>query len=103
WAKYETITVSLVYNTLVIDRIRGYLELGTLYVFPDNSFSDQKFKQGIISSIGVELFAVSHPRLNVCYYFNGGLSSVRAYAEKLEDKPRFGNGFVFNHGFRFYF
>lgn len=103
WAKYETLTTSLVYTTLVTERARGYIEFGTLYVSPDKKFSDKQPNQGITSSIGVELFVFSDPHLNICYYFSGGYSSVKAYAEKLENNPRYANGLVFNNGFRFYF
>lgn len=103
WTKYETLTTSLTYNTLVMDRARGYIEFGALFVFPDKRFSDEKAHQGLTSSIGLELFVFSDPYLNISYYFGGGFSSVKAHAEKLENKPSYANGLVFNNGFRFYF
>lgn len=103
WAKYETLTACLVYNALVAKRARGYIEFGPLYVFPDKAFSDERPKPGVTSSIGAELFVFSDRHLNVCYYVSGGYSYIRAYAEELENKPRYGNGLVFNSGFRFYF
>lgn len=103
WVKYETLTTSLTYHALVVQRVRGYVEVGALFVFPDKSFSDKKARQGLTSSIGVELFVFTDPGLDVFYYFSGGYSLVKATAEKLEDRPHYASGFVFNNGFRFYF
>lgn len=102
WAKYETITLSMVYNTRLIERSRTYFDAGTFLLFPDQKFSDKKTIQGITSSIGLELLIVSDLHLTVCYYFAGGFNYINSYAEKLESKPRYGNGVVFNTGFRFY-
>lgn len=103
WATYKSLTISIVYNTLVIERSRFYFELGTYYTFPGENFSQKKSIQGITGSTGVELFVVAKPNFHMCYYFSGGYAHSRAYADKLENKPRYGNGFVFNNGFRFYF
>jgi hypothetical protein len=103
WARYESINVSMVYHFFTEERSRAYLETGTYTIFPDEKFSQRRSIQGIASSIGIELFLITKPKLNMCYYFSGGYAHIRAYADKLENKPRFGNGFVFNNGFRFYF
>jgi hypothetical protein len=103
WADYETVTLSSVYTLISAERARSYFELGTIAIFPDHKFSDKKFKQGVTCSLGVELFVVSDSNFHICYYFSGGASSLKLYAEKLENKPRYGSGFVFNNGFRFYF
>jgi hypothetical protein len=103
WARYETISTSMVYNMPLTDRARLYFEVGTYYIFPDNKFSDRKIVPGITSSVGVELFVFTSSKLNICYYFSGGIGYVHAHAEKLENEPHYGNGFIFNNGFRFYF
>jgi hypothetical protein len=102
WAKYETVAISMVYNTLIVDRGRVYFDIGTYHIFPDKKVSNKTNVQGITSSIGVELFVVTNPKFNVSYYFSSGIGYIHAHAEKLENKPRYGNGFVFNNGFRFY-
>lgn len=103
WARYESFNVSMVYNIFTVERSRGYVEMGTYLVFPDEQFSQRKSIQGITSSLGIELFVVTKPGFHLCYYFSSGIGYIKAYADKLENKPRYGNGFVFNNGFRFYF
>jgi hypothetical protein len=102
-ARYETATVSMVYNTPLFEGTRGYLELGTYSVFPDRKYSDAKTYLGLSCSIGVEMIVVTTPNFNMSYYFSGGIGYAQAYADKLENKPRFADGFVFNNGLRFYF
>jgi hypothetical protein len=102
WAKYETASVTMVYNTMFMGHGRASVDVGIYNVFPDNKFSSRKSIHGITSAIGAELFIHSRPNLNVCYYFSGGINYIRAYAERLENKPRYANGIAFSTGFRFY-
>lgn len=103
WARYKSLNVSTVYNIYVFERSRAYIELGTYFIFPDAEFSQRKSIQGFSGVTGVELFVITNPNFHMCYYFSGGIGYIRAYADKLENNPRYGNGFVFNNGFRFYF
>lgn len=103
WVRYETLNVSMVYNIFAFERSRGYVEMGTYMIFPNAKFSEHRSFQGLTSSMGVELFVITNPKFNMCYYFSSGFGYVRAYADKLENRPRYGNGFVFNNGLRFYF
>jgi hypothetical protein len=103
WAAYRSLNVSTVYNIYTFERSRVYIELGTYFIFPDVKFSHRKSIQGVSGSTGVEAFITTNPNFHMCYYFSGGIGYIRAYADKLENKPRYGNGFVFNNGFRFYF
>jgi hypothetical protein len=103
WAKYTSLGVFIVFNTKLIDRSRVYFEVGTFSVIAEKKFADKKYSQGYGGSVGVELFIVNNEKLNLCYYFSGGFNYLRAHAEKLENKPLYGNGFIFNNGLRFYF
>lgn len=102
WAKYEILTVSMMYYPMMLQRARTYLESGPMIIFGDKKFTDQKLVYGFSSSLGVELFVFSDERTTICYYFSGGYAVVDAYAEKLETKPRYGQGFIFNNGFRLF-
>jgi hypothetical protein len=103
WVKYKTITGSLVYNASISERGRIYFDLGAYFVFPNQKFSEVKVVQGITCSTGIELFLYTGSKLQSSYYFAGGIGYIKAYADKMENEPRYGNGFVFNNGFRFYF
>jgi hypothetical protein len=103
WARYESLNVATVYNVYTFERSRLYIELGTYFIFPDAKFSKQKSIQGISGSTGVELSVITSSNFLMCYYFSGGIGYIRAYADRLENKPRYGNGIVFSNGFRFYF
>jgi hypothetical protein len=103
WATYKSLNVSMIYNFYTMERSRAYADIGTYVIFPDAKFSQQRSVQGVTASTGLELFVITNPKFHVCYYFSGGIAHARAYADKLENKPRYGNGFVFTNGFRFYF
>ena len=90
------------YNVYSEDRSRVYVDLGTYFIFPNAKFTQQKTVQGVTSTIGLELFILTIQKFQVCYYLSGGFGHIRAYADNLENKPRYGNGVIFNNGFRFY-
>jgi hypothetical protein len=103
WATYKSLTISMVYNVVMINRSRIYVEMGPNFIFPSEKFSKEKSVHGFAGSIGTELFAVTLPEFNMCYYFSFGFGHTDAYADKLENQPGYGNGFIFNTGLRFYF
>jgi hypothetical protein len=103
WVSYNSFGVSWVYNTQLFDRSRIYVDMGTFVIIPNSKFAASKNIQGLSGFAGVELFVVTNPKLNISYYFGGGLNYAPAYADKMENKPRYGNGFVFSNGLRFYF
>lgn len=103
WAKYRSISAIIVYNFNSVEGMRVYSGMGPYAIFPGNKFSDSRMVEGVICETGVELSVVTTPAMRITYYFSGGLAYINAYAEKLENNPRYGNGFVFSNGFRFYF
>ena len=88
WTTYDALNASMVYNIFKIERGLGYVEVGTYFIFPGSKFSDKRYIQGFTGAVGIELFVVTKPNFNVCYFFGGGIGNIRAYADKLEDKPR---------------
>lgn len=103
WTEYTSLTTALVYKTHVIDRGRIYAEIGSSAIIPNEKFSDKKYLHGSYGLIGAELFFLNKRDFDICYYFGGGMSLIKAYAEKLEENQRYGNGFIFTNGFRIYF
>lgn len=103
WVSYHSFAISWVYNTQLYERTRLYVDLETFLVVPDSKFASNKNVQGLSGVAGLEFFISNHPKLNLSYYFGGGLSYARAYADKMEGKPRYANGLAFDTGIRFYF
>ena len=102
WARYKSLTGVLVYNTNMLERSRVYAEFGAYFIFPDQTFSSSSYVQGITGSLGVELF-FSPKSKRASYFFSGGVAYIDAIADKIEDQPSYGSGFVFSNGLRFYF
>ena len=102
WAKYKSLTGVMVYNMNMLERSRVYVEFGTYFIFPDDTYSNSRYVQGITGSLGVELF-FSPKTKRASYFFSGGFAYIDAIADKMEDQPSYGSGFVFSNGFRFYF
>ena len=103
WVSYHSFAISWVYNTQLYDKTRLYVDLETFLLVPDSKFASNRNVQGLSGVAGLEFFISNHPGLNMSYYFGGGLSYARAYADKMEGKPRYANGFAFDTGIRFYF
>jgi hypothetical protein len=103
WAKYKSVSASIVYNFFSEDRCRMFAEAGPFIILPDTRFSKKTSYQGINTSAGLEMFVINTTSLNMCYYFSLGIAYSKATAESLENQPRFGKGLVFSNGFRFYF
>ncbi len=100
---YPFLGASLVFNTRPMNRSRVFVEAGEFVSFPSDKFSEKKSVYGFSVSTGAELFLTHNPHLTFSYFFGGGLSFCYTTAEKLENKPSYGNGFVFNTGLRAYF
>jgi hypothetical protein len=103
WVKYKSVGASLVYNFISIERCRMFAEGGPFIILPDRRFSKKTFYHGLNTSAGLEMFVINTSSLNMCYYFSLGIAYSKAAAESLESQPKFGTGFVFSNGFRFYF
>lgn len=102
WVPYRSVGISFAYNFKVIERSRVFLDFGPYMIFPDTKFSDVRAIEGVNCSIGVEIFLINTPTLRWAYYFSGGIAHLHARAEKLEHTPQYGDGFIFNNGFRIY-
>lgn len=102
WANYYLVELMAVYQFPTVDRARPYIELGLIEVFPSRKFSDVTSIAGVGVRAGIELFVFRNDRLQVAYYFGGGLNRVRAIAEKIDSAPQYAQGFVFTTGLRFY-
>jgi hypothetical protein len=103
WAKFKSLSATMVYNFVSIDRCRIFTEAGPFIILPDKRFSKKSSYQGFNTSAGLEMFVVNTSSLNMCYYFSLGVAYSKGKAESLESQPKFGKGFIFSNGFRFYF
>jgi hypothetical protein len=101
WATYNTALAGLLYRRRLAPRADFVTEAGAIIVFPHNKFSE-KIETGHYALIGVEHY-LSHKVNALIHHISIGLISSGAHAEKLEFSPKYGTGFVFNTGFRFYF
>jgi hypothetical protein len=95
--------VSITYNFVSVERCRVFVESGPLLILPDKRFSTRTSYQGFHSSVGVEMFVLNTSPASMYYYFSTGVAYSNAVAENLENHAKFGKGFIFNNGFRFYF
>jgi hypothetical protein len=103
WAKYRCVGASIVYNFVSIENCRVFVEGGPLVIFPDKRYSLKNSYQGFTAAAGLEIFVLNSSSLDMCYYFSVGGIYSEAIAETLENQPKYGRGFVFTNGFRFYF
>jgi hypothetical protein len=102
WASYTSFAAGMVYHSQLYERARIQVEIGLFNIVPDHEISIDKNMQGIYELTGLEFFIVNKEEHHLAYHFGAGLSHAFAYAEKIEGRPRLGNGFVFINGFRFY-
>jgi hypothetical protein len=103
WAKYRSAGASVVYNFINVDRSRIFVETGPYIILPDKRFSKRNSYQGLSAAAGIEMFILHTSSVNMCYYFCVGIAYSKATADNLENQPKYGNGFIFSNGFRFYF
>ena len=103
WVSYRTFSTGLVYNGKLFDGTRFYAEFGLLGIFPDVRFSDETFIDGFYQFNGLEITLLSGNDYVLCLYIGAGPAFVKAYAEKLEGRPHYGNGLHFVNGLRVYF
>jgi hypothetical protein len=103
WAKYSTLAASVVVYSDFFERVRWYVDVGPFIIIPESRISDRKYIEGGSGIVGLEIFVINTPHTNICYYFGVGAAHCTAYADKLEARPRYGNGIIITNGFRFYF
>lgn len=103
WAHYYSYSAALVYHSQIFDKARFYVELGTYSIVPEASFSEKRFLQGFYEFNGLEIFLVSANHYNLAFYLGIGPMFIEAYADKLERRPRYGNGMQYSNGVRIYF
>jgi len=103
WVTYPELGAALVFNTRPSQRMRLFVEAGPFFIFPSREFSDKNFETGFTGLAGAELFSNNGPHRKVSYFFGGGLAICYAVAEKLDNRPAYGDGFIFKTGLRCYF
>jgi len=100
---YPSFAAAVVYQIPHTERVRFYLETGPFVLVPSVKFSDRTSVTGVYITAGAEFFARCKPGLMLSYFLGGGFAYCDAIAEKLENQPAYGRGFVFTNGLRFYF
>ncbi len=103
WATFNSYWCALTYNTDPIDRTRIFLESGAYLIQPDKVFSSARIHTGCFAAVGVELFVAPNTTERLSYFFSGGFAAINARADKLEGRPRYGQGVIFTNGFRYFF
>lgn len=102
WIPYYSFSAGLVYNGQVFDRARFFAELGVIGMAPNPKFSDTGFVEGLYQFNGLELTLLQRKRSTTCLFFGVGPSFINAFAEKIEERPRYGRGLHFINGIRVY-
>jgi hypothetical protein len=103
WVTYPELAATLVYNTRPSQRTRLFVEAGPFFLFPSRNFSEKNFEPGFKALAGAEMFITYGPHLTVSYFFGAGLAICNADAERLDNRPTYGDGFIFKNGLRCYF
>lgn len=102
WVSYHTCSAALVYNGNISDRARFYAEFGLTGVIPNSKFSDVEFVDGLYEMNGLEINLLEKENYTVCLFLGLGPSFIKAYAEKMEGRPRYGHGLHYINGLRIY-
>ena len=100
---YPSFAAAIVYQIPHSERARFYFETGPFVLLPSVKFSDRRSVTGMYLTAGAEFLARCKPGLMLSYFFGAGLAYCDATAEKLENQPEYGDGFIFTNGLRFYF
>lgn len=103
WATFNSYWCALIYNTDPVDKTRIFFESGAYLIQPSKVFSSTKMHTGCFAAVGVELFVAPNTRQRFSYFFSGGFAGINAHADKLEGRPRYGQGMIFTNGFRYFF
>ncbi|HEY0653036.1 MAG TPA: hypothetical protein VGD65_07905 [Chryseosolibacter sp.] len=103
WPTFNSYWTGLVYNTNTLERGRVFFESGAYLLQPNKTFSSANLRTGFYGAIGVELFVAPNTRQRFSYFFSGGFAAINARADKLEGRPRYGQGVIFTNGFRYFF
>lgn len=102
WVSYHTFSVGAVYNGKVFDRTRFYAELGMIGIVPNARFSGRGLVEGLYELNGLEINLLQKKDYTICLFFGVGPSFIKAFAEKMEGRPRYGHGLHFINGLRIY-
>lgn len=102
WVSYHTLSAGLVYNGRLFDRTRLFAELGVIGIAPNARFSDSGFIEGLYQFNGVELSLLRKEDYTICLFLGAGPAFIKAFAEKIEGRPRYGHGLHFVNGLRVY-
>lgn len=102
WVSYHTFSVGVVYNQKLFDRTRFYAELGMIGIMPNTRFSDSGLVEGLYELNGLEIGLLQKEDYSISLFLGVGPSFAKAYAEKMEGRPRYGHGLNFVNGLRVY-
>lgn len=102
WVSYHTFSAGLVYNGQLFDRTRFYAELGMIGIWPNSRFSESGFVEGLYQLNGIEINLLQKEDCTLSFFLGVGPSFIKAFAEKIEDRPRYGHGLHFVNGIRVY-
>lgn len=102
WALYHTFSAGLVYNGALFDRARFFAELGVIGIAPNSRFSNNGFVQGLYEFNGLEINLIRKEGYTMCLFVGAGPAFIKAFAEKIEGRPRYGHGLHFINGVRMY-
>lgn len=103
WIAYQSFGLATVYQVDVSEVAKFYAELGGFALLPDRRFTSKKFLKGIYELNGLEICLRRKQTHNLAFFVALGASFINARAEKVEGRPRYGNGLIYMNGVRLYF
>jgi hypothetical protein len=100
-APYTSLQAGMVWPITIQERVRVYGETGLNILFPHRAFSTKKNVPGAYGAMGLDFSIFSGTRYGIIYFFESGITLNPARAERLEEQPKYSNGFTAATGFRF--
>lgn len=101
WTEFLNNQFGLNYHMSITNRINLYSEGGVVFLFPNNSFSDESIGFGGYGLFGFEFFFTENTRRNPSYFIELGGIGTGAVANKIVSNPIYSNGFLISVGYRF--
>ncbi len=101
WTEFLNNQVGINYHSSITNRINLYSEGGVVFIFPNNSFSDETISFGGYGLFGFEFFFTENTRRNPSYFIELGGIGTGAVANKVVSNPIYANGFLISVGYRF--
>lgn len=101
WTEFLNNQFGINYHWSITNRLNLYSEGGVVFLFPNNSFSDESIGFGGYGLFGFEFFFTENTSRNPSYFIELGGIGTGAVASKIVSNPIYANGFLISVGYRF--